>query len=186
MAHLIVEQTFETALTDQAHAQIGQRLDTCLEAHGARWVRSYLSTDRRRMVCEFEAADAESVRESYRSAGVRFDRAWPAEVYARDAVATEDTGTVKSVVGGLMDRYLVETPHTENNCRDLIGLINAAGYLNHFDWGCMGGVHCGWATIEAESEAHARLVVPPLVRGAARVVKIVKITPSMLNAMHQQ
>jgi hypothetical protein len=51
-----------------------------------------------------------------------------------------------------MDRYLIETPHTEQNCRDLVGLVNAAGYLNHFDWGCMGGVHSGWAIIEAENE----------------------------------
>ena len=52
-----------------------------------------------------------------------------------------------------MDRYLIETPHTEQNCRDLVDLVNAAGYLNHFDWGCMAGVHCGWAIIEAENEA---------------------------------
>ena len=91
MAHLIVEQTFDAALTDEAHARLGERLDTCLQAHGARWVRSYLSTDRLRMVCVFEAADAESVRQSYRSAGVRFDRAWTAELYARPDAATENT-----------------------------------------------------------------------------------------------
>ena len=85
MAHLIVEQTFETPLTDEEHARIGTRLDTCLEVHGARWVRSYLSRDRRRMVCEFEAPDAEAVRTSYRSAGIQFDRAWTAEVYSREA-----------------------------------------------------------------------------------------------------
>jgi len=84
-----------------------------------------------------------------------------------------------------MDRFLVETPHTDENCLDLLGLINAAGYLSHFEWGCMNGVHSGWAMIEAENEAQARLVVPPLVRGQARVVKIVKFTPSMLNALHQ-
>jgi hypothetical protein len=55
-----------------------------------------------------------------------------------------------------MDRYLIETPHTEQNCRDLVGLVNAAGYLNHFDWGCMGGVHSGWAIIEAENERRRR------------------------------
>ena len=82
MAHLIVEQTFETPLTDDAHGQLGQRLDTCLEAHGGRWMRTYLSIDRRRMVCEFEAADAEAVRQSFRSAGVRFDRVWTAELYS--------------------------------------------------------------------------------------------------------
>ena len=85
MTHLIVEQTFETPLTDDEHARIGQRLDRCLEAYGARWIRSYLSTDRRRMVCEFEAPDAEAVRSSYRSAGLAFDRVWTAELFAREA-----------------------------------------------------------------------------------------------------
>jgi hypothetical protein len=83
VAHLIVEQTFEAPLTDEEHGRLGQRLDKCLEAYGARWMRSYLSTDRRRMVCEFEGADAEAVRASYRSAGVGFERVWAAEVYAR-------------------------------------------------------------------------------------------------------
>ena len=93
MAHLIVEQTFETPLTDDDHNRLGQRLDRCLEAYGARWMRSYLSTDRRRMVCEFQAADAEAVRTSYRSAGVRFDRVWTAELYARDAPANDANRT---------------------------------------------------------------------------------------------
>jgi hypothetical protein len=34
------------------------------------------------VICEFEAADAEAVRESYRSAGVYFSREWAATVYA--------------------------------------------------------------------------------------------------------
>ena len=57
------------------------RLDPCLDAHGVRWIRSYLSLDRRRMICEFEAADAEAVRSSFRSAGVSFARVWAAEQY---------------------------------------------------------------------------------------------------------
>ena len=85
-----------------------------------------------------------------------------------------------------MNRYLIETPHTEQNCRDLVDVVNAAGYLSHFDWGCMSGVHCGWATIEAENETQARLAVPPLVRSHARVIKILKFTPSMMDWIHQQ
>ena len=88
MAHLIVEQTFAPPLTDEEHGRIGQRLDKCAEAYGARWMRSYLSTDRRRMVCEFEAPDAEAVRSSYRSAGVAFERVWTAELYAREATVS--------------------------------------------------------------------------------------------------
>jgi hypothetical protein len=85
-----------------------------------------------------------------------------------------------------MDRYLIETPHTEQACRELGDLLNAAGYLNHFDWGCTVGVHCGWAIIPAENDAQARLVVPSLVRDRARVVKIAKFTPSMMNSSHPQ
>ena len=85
-----------------------------------------------------------------------------------------------------MDRYLIETPHTEQTCRDLGDLLSAAGYLNHFDWGCTVGAHCGWAIIPAENETQARLVVPPLVREQARVVKIVKFTAAMMNSTHRQ
>jgi hypothetical protein len=84
LERLIAEQTFDEPLTEDDHGRIGRRVDDCLAQHGARWVRSYLSTDRRRMVCEFEAPDAEAVRVSYRSAGVKFDRVWTAEVYTRD------------------------------------------------------------------------------------------------------
>ena len=84
MTRLVVEQVFDPPLTDDDHSQMGQRIDKCLEAYGARWERSYLSSDRRRMVCEFTAPDAEAVRSSYRSAGVAFERVWTAEVYKRE------------------------------------------------------------------------------------------------------
>lgn len=84
LEHLIVEQSFSEPLTDDDHGTLGRRLDACLAQHGARWLRSYLSADHRRMVCEFEAPDAEAVRVSYRSAGIAFERAWTAEVYTRD------------------------------------------------------------------------------------------------------
>ncbi len=67
MVHLIVEQTFGTPLTDDDHGRLGERLDKCLEAYGARWVRSYLSTDRQRMVCEFEAPDLATSRPDVRA-----------------------------------------------------------------------------------------------------------------------
>ena len=85
MAILMVEQTFDPPLTDEEHDRAAKLLDPCLEQHGARWMRSYLAADRRRMVCEFEAADAETVRASYRTAGVAFERVWTAGwVYKRE------------------------------------------------------------------------------------------------------
>ena len=84
MATMVVEQSFEKALTAEDLNAMARRVDPCLEAHGARWMRSYISADRKRVVCEFEAADAEKVRESYRSAGVAFERVWTADVYSRE------------------------------------------------------------------------------------------------------
>jgi hypothetical protein len=80
---IIVEQILEPPLTDEEHSRVGKLIDRCAEMRNARWMRSYLSTDRRRMFCEFEAPDAQSVRESYRTAGVSFERVWSAELYKR-------------------------------------------------------------------------------------------------------
>jgi hypothetical protein len=71
-----------------------------------------------------------------------------------------------------MERYIIETPHTDQDCQQLVDEVYAMGFLNHFEWGCKSGVHSGWAIIEAESEDQARLAVPSFVRRKARVVKL--------------
>jgi hypothetical protein len=84
-----------------------------------------------------------------------------------------------------MDRFLIETPHRAEDCIALVELLDARGYLTHFDWGCFGGVHTGWAIVHAANEAEARLAVPPLVRGEARIVKVTKIDAEMFAGLHQ-
>lgn len=83
-----------------------------------------------------------------------------------------------------MNRYMVETPHAAEDCRMLIEQIEAMGYLHHFEWGCKSGVHCGWAIIEAENEAQARMSMPPLVRGKGRVVELTRFDKR--NETHHQ
>ena len=63
---------------------MARRIDRCLKLRGARWMRSYMTQDTRRAICEFEAPDAESVREAFRSAGQSFDRAWVANLFSRE------------------------------------------------------------------------------------------------------
>lgn len=82
MARIIVERSFDPPMTEEQEAQWARRLDPCLEVRNAAWRRTSLSTDRRHMVCEFEATDAETVREAHRTADVPFDRVWSATVYA--------------------------------------------------------------------------------------------------------
>jgi hypothetical protein len=82
----------------------------------------------------------------------------------------------------MMDRYLIETPHTDQDCHMLVDQIYAMGYLYHFEWGCPDGVHCAWAIIEAESHAQALLTVPSLLRNKARVVKLTNFTSDSLSS----
>jgi hypothetical protein len=81
MPKIIVERTFEEAFTDGAIAKVMARMTACFETYNVTWVRSSLSADRKRMVCEYDAADAESVRMVQREAGASFDRAWAARVF---------------------------------------------------------------------------------------------------------
>jgi Protein of unknown function (DUF4242) len=85
MARIVVEQVFEPPMSDADYAAFSKRLDPCLEVRSAMWRRSYVSPDKRRMTCEFEAPDADSVREAMRSAGLKFERVWTAEVFAIEA-----------------------------------------------------------------------------------------------------
>ena len=81
MVRLIVETIFDSPLTDEEHHRAGTPARPLSRGHGARWLASYLAHDRSRMVCEFEAPDAESVRASMRSADAAFERVWSTEVY---------------------------------------------------------------------------------------------------------
>jgi hypothetical protein len=84
-----------------------------------------------------------------------------------------------------MERYLIETPHTGENCLALVDQVQAQGYLHHFDWGCRAGVHTGWVIIDAENENQARMAVPPLVRADARVIRRNKFSPAELAELHK-
>jgi hypothetical protein len=82
MARVMVEQVFTEPLTDERAAVDAKKLDPCLALRNGTWRRTSLSNDRMRMICEFEAPDAESVREACRLAGIQFERVWAASVFA--------------------------------------------------------------------------------------------------------
>jgi hypothetical protein len=88
MARLILEKEFDPPLTRELHDGESQQVEPCLEAYGVRWIRSLISSDRRRMLCEFEAPDAESIRAAFRSARVPFARVWTAELFEPGAGAS--------------------------------------------------------------------------------------------------
>ncbi|HEV7912457.1 MAG TPA: nickel-binding protein, partial [Albitalea sp.] len=62
MARIVVERLFETPQSDAEMKLVADRERPCLAAYDVAWKRSLISTDRKRMVCEYEAADAETLR----------------------------------------------------------------------------------------------------------------------------
>lgn len=86
MAHIIVERTFDPPLTEDEHMARSLRLFPCLETVRIRWIRSFVSSDRCHGVCEFEAADAESVRIAHRTADVPFLRVWTGREFTPESM----------------------------------------------------------------------------------------------------
>lgn len=81
MIHVVLEREYDPPFDKKAWFADDLRLNSCLEARGARWIRSQVSLDGRRTICEFEAPDAESVRIACRIADIAFQRVWVAEVF---------------------------------------------------------------------------------------------------------
>jgi hypothetical protein len=78
-----------------------------------------------------------------------------------------------------MDRYMVISEHTAEDCRQAVKYFAEfhAGYITHFEWGCKDNDHNAYAIIEADSHEQAKMVVPPLFRNKARVIKLTRFYP---------
>jgi uncharacterized protein DUF4242 len=85
MPFVIVEYDYDPPVTDEQLQRISTAFAPCAAVRRIRKLRSIISADRRRGYCEFEAADVETVREAFRSAGIAFRSAWAAELYDFDA-----------------------------------------------------------------------------------------------------
>ena len=81
MPRVIVERHFGNPVTDAEVMAVKSRQDDCLDNYYVTWVRSRLSTDRMHMICEYDAADTESVRKVQNEARAKVDRIWPADIF---------------------------------------------------------------------------------------------------------
>ena len=83
-----------------------------------------------------------------------------------------------------MPSFLIESPHTEEECLKTLDHVVAMGYVTHFQWACPSGQHTGYLILEASNKAEALMSVPPLVRNKARVTELVQFTSEQVKAMH--
>lgn len=85
MAFVVVERDLpEPAAFEALHA-MESAARWCFEMYDVTFVRSYLGADGRRMICLYEARDAESVRMAQRKAGLPVSACYPARVYPEPA-----------------------------------------------------------------------------------------------------
>jgi hypothetical protein len=84
MPLVVVERTFEDAV-DPAELQSKEDSGAwCLEQHDVKFLRTFISGDRKRYLCVYEAPDAESVRLSQKMVDMPVDRVWLAKELQND------------------------------------------------------------------------------------------------------
>lgn len=77
----VQEGTYPTGFTDEQCNQERQHLLPCYAEYGVEWIRSYVSLDRTRVICELNAPDAEVIRYAHRKFGFSLDRVWSAQIF---------------------------------------------------------------------------------------------------------
>ena len=81
MATIILEQRFEGRPFDVERFNAAQRRNApCLRVHGVYHTVSYVTRDGSRMICVFDAPDAEAVRRAARQLGLCYEGVWSATV----------------------------------------------------------------------------------------------------------
>ena len=78
---VVVDRSFPEPVSFVALQEREDRGAWCLAQHRVRFLRTFLATDSKRMICVYRAPDAESVRLAQREAGMPFEAVWPVEAF---------------------------------------------------------------------------------------------------------
>jgi hypothetical protein len=81
MEIVVVERTFEEPITFEEIQRAENATSWCLEINRVKFLHTYLSSDGKRMICVYEAPDAESVRRANTTAQLPFERVYTAAKY---------------------------------------------------------------------------------------------------------
>jgi hypothetical protein len=84
-ANVIVERSFDEPTTVEAMQAIEDASAWCLEQRQVTFLRTFFSADCKRMLCLYNAPDAESVREAQREAKMPVERVWACRHYTPDS-----------------------------------------------------------------------------------------------------
>jgi len=80
-----------------------------------------------------------------------------------------------------MQKFMIISPHTHEECTMVVKQTLAIGYLTHFWWGCKSGDHTGYAMIEAENAEEALLSIPTMIRKKGKAIGLVQFDPEKVK-----
>jgi hypothetical protein len=88
-----------------------------------------------------------------------------------------------------MARYMIESPHTPEECLRALDEELAKGkeVLDKIEYGCKAGDHTGYALVDAITRDDAlNKYVPSFLQNKARVIEVGKFTPEMIKSFHSK
>ena len=74
--NVLVERSFPAPVAFEEIAAAAQAASACLQVRDVKYARTFFSMDRKRMLCFYDAPDAESVRVAQREAKLPSDAVW--------------------------------------------------------------------------------------------------------------
>jgi hypothetical protein len=167
MTRFVVERTFESPMTSEQFAALEQRMAPCMGNYRVDWVRSYLSGDRRRMICDYDAPDAFSVRALQQEAGASFDSVWPAEPMEPPETAAHAVPSVRGMTQTLLAAVERIRPILERDAAsaeanrvlsvEAYGALESAGLFGMLAPRAHGGLEADLGTFLDVVEAVARI-----------------------------
>ncbi len=86
-----------------------------------------------------------------------------------------------------MARYMVELPHTPEECLKALDeqLAKGKDVLDKIEYGCKTGDHTGYALVDSISRNDVLAkYVPGFIQEKARIVEVGKFTPEMIKSFH--
>jgi hypothetical protein len=81
MELVIVERVYDEPLSDEHAEELRRKAGPCFRMRRVKHLKMYLSKDRLRAICLYEAPDAATVREAHEQEGFAYAKIWSASTY---------------------------------------------------------------------------------------------------------
>ena len=88
MGCIVLEREYRPGITPADFKQMLEEGGDCLPIYRVEWCESFLAENGRSLVCVFEAADTDSIRQMLAANGVEYSAVWPGSAHdtGRDGI----------------------------------------------------------------------------------------------------